>query len=109
MIGKIRRFRDDRSLLLALAGGIAALVIARGGAAILLGLAPQNLVQLSGIAIDRSMLFYTAGLSLLTGVVVGLVRHLRKCGTGKPCYGHQSRRTNAYSHKCRPQKPGEQA
>ena len=70
--GAIVRQLLIESLLLALAGGIAGVVIARGGTAILLGLAPRNLVQLSGIAIDRSMLFYTAGLSLLTGIVVGL-------------------------------------
>ena len=70
--GAIVRQLLIESLLLALAGGIAGVVIARGGTAILLGLAPRNLVQLSGIAIDRSMLFYTAGFSLLTGIVVGL-------------------------------------
>lgn len=70
--GAIVRQLLIESLLLALAGGITGVFIARTGAAILLGLAPQNLAQLSGIAIDRSMLFYTAGLSLLTGVVVGL-------------------------------------
>jgi putative ABC transport system permease protein len=70
--GAIVRQLLIESLLLALAGGIAGVVIARVGAAILLSLAPQNLAQLSSIAIDRSMLFYTAALSLLTGVVVGL-------------------------------------
>jgi putative ABC transport system permease protein len=70
--GAIVRQLLIESLLLALAGGIAGVLIARAGAGILLALAPQTLVQLSGIAIDRSMLFYTAGLSLLTGVVVGL-------------------------------------
>jgi predicted permease len=60
------------SLLLALAGGLAGVFIARLGAAILIALAPRSLVQLSGIAIDRSMLLYTGGLSVATGVLTGL-------------------------------------
>jgi len=60
------------SLLLALAGGVGGVLIARFGASILLALAPPSLVQLSGITIDRAMLLYTVGLSLATGVVIGL-------------------------------------
>src|SRR5215469_6085569 len=70
--GAIVRQLLVESLLLALAGGAVGILVARLGAGILLTLAPRNLVQLSGIAIDRPMLFYTAGLTLSMGVLVGL-------------------------------------
>jgi putative ABC transport system permease protein len=60
------------SLVLSLAGGIAGVFIARLGASVLLALAPRNLVQLNAITIDRSMLLYTVGISLATGVLIGL-------------------------------------
>jgi predicted permease len=70
--GAIVRELLIESLLLALAGGAVGVFIARLGASILLALTPSNLIQLSEITIDRAMLVYTAGLSLGTGVLIGL-------------------------------------
>jgi putative ABC transport system permease protein len=61
------------SLMLSIAGGIAAVFIARWGVVTLLALVPPNLLQTPSIPIDRSVLLYTLAISLLTGVVVGLV------------------------------------
>ena len=60
------------SLLLAIAGGIAAVFVARWGVAVLLALVPPTLLQTSFIPIDRWVLLYTLAISVLTGVVVGL-------------------------------------
>jgi len=61
------------SLMLSIAGGIAAVFIARWGVVTLLALVPPNLLQTPSIPIDRSVLLYTLAISLLTGAVVGLV------------------------------------
>src|SRR5262245_61156503 len=60
------------SLLLAIAGGIAAVFVARWGVGVLLALVPPTLLQTSSIPIDRWVLLYTLAISVLTGVVVGL-------------------------------------
>jgi putative ABC transport system permease protein len=70
--GAIVRQLLVETIVLALAGGVAGVFIARLGASILLALAPQNLVLLSDVGIDRSMLLYTIGLSLATGLLIGL-------------------------------------
>jgi putative ABC transport system permease protein len=61
------------SLMLSIAGGIAAVFIARWGVVTLLALVPPNLLQTPSIPIDQWVLLYTLAISLLTGVVVGLV------------------------------------
>src|SRR5262249_9935687 len=60
------------SLLLTSAGGVAGVLIARLGASMLLVLAPPAVGQLSEISIDRVMLLYTVGLSVMTGTLIGL-------------------------------------
>jgi predicted permease len=61
------------SLLLAAAGGIAGVFIGRWSLDVLLGLAPRNLLPLSAVNIDGSMLLYSLVLSVATGILVGLV------------------------------------
>ncbi len=79
------------SLLLSLTGGIAGVFIARWGLGVLVALAPANLLAVSAIHIDQSMLLYTIAISVLVGVLVGLapavpsirlaiVEHLRNGG-----------------------------
>jgi putative ABC transport system permease protein len=68
----IRQFLIE-SLLLAAISGIAGVFVARWSLKVLLALAPANLLPLTEVTIDRSMLLYTAALSLITGVVVGLL------------------------------------
>lgn len=71
--GAIIRQLLIESVLLASIGGIAGIVLARWCLGVLMRLAPPKLLPIEGIGIDRSMLLYTLALSLLTGVLVGLV------------------------------------
>ncbi|HYR89547.1 MAG TPA: ABC transporter permease [Terriglobia bacterium] len=71
--GAIVRQLLVESLLLATAGGTAGIFIARLGIVILVALAPANLIQIPDVPIDQCVLLYTLGISVFTGVVVGLV------------------------------------
>jgi predicted permease len=61
------------SLLLSVVSGAIGLLLAQGGIALLLALAPDRLPRLGEIAIDPIVLAFTLGLSLAAGVVFGLV------------------------------------
>jgi putative ABC transport system permease protein len=61
------------SLLLAVAGGALGIALARWCLDALLAFAPENLLRVSELSVDRRVLIYALGLSVLTGVVVGLV------------------------------------
>ncbi len=60
------------SVLLALCGGAAGLLIARWGLDALLALAPTDLPRASGIHLDASVLIFSFLLSVVTGVVFGV-------------------------------------
>jgi hypothetical protein len=60
------------SVTLAVAGGIAALFVARSSIAVLLALTPPALLGLADVSIDRWILLYTFGITLIIGVVLGL-------------------------------------
>jgi putative ABC transport system permease protein len=60
-------------LLLAAAGGLAGLLLARWGVAALIGLAPGDLPRLHEITPDARMLWMTLGVTVATGVFVGLL------------------------------------
>ncbi len=61
------------SLLLALAGGFAGVLLAMWGVELLVKLAPENLPRLDHIKIDLTVLGWTALVSVVTGTVFGLV------------------------------------
>jgi predicted permease len=60
-------------LFLAFAGGVAGLLLARWGVSALVALAPADLPRVSEVVPDGRMLWMTIGVSLLTGVFVGLL------------------------------------
>ncbi len=60
------------SMLLALVGGVAGLLLAQGGLKLLLALAPSSLPRLSGVELDGPVLAFALGLTTLTGLVFGL-------------------------------------
>jgi putative ABC transport system permease protein len=61
------------SLLLSLAGGVTAIVLAFWGTKLLVSFKPENLPRLSEIGVDGRVLAFTLGISILTGLIFGLV------------------------------------
>jgi putative ABC transport system permease protein len=77
-----RRWRIVRqllteSVLLALTGGVVGLVLANWGMKLLLTLAPQNLPRINDASLDGRALGFTAAITLLTGMIFGLVPALQ--------------------------------
>lgn len=61
------------SVLLGVAGGCIGLVIAKLGTKVILAALPGTLPRVEEISLDGHVLFYTFGISLLTGIAFGLV------------------------------------
>jgi putative ABC transport system permease protein len=61
------------SLLLSLAGGAVAVLLAYWGTSLLVSFKPENLPRLTEIGVDARVLAFTLGISVLTGVIFGLV------------------------------------
>ncbi len=61
------------STLLALFGGMLGLAAAFGGVRALVSVAPSSIPRLSEIGIDGSVLLFTAAISLLTGILFGVI------------------------------------
>jgi putative ABC transport system permease protein len=72
--GRVRLIRQVlvESVLLALLGGAAGLLLGTWGIDALLALKPENLPRVENIALDGRVLGFTFGLALLTGVVFGI-------------------------------------
>src|ERR1041384_509427 len=60
------------SLLLSLAGGAVAVLLAYWGTNLLVSFKPENLPRLSEIGVDGGVLAFTLGVSVLTGLIFGL-------------------------------------
>jgi putative ABC transport system permease protein len=73
--GRMRLIRQllTESALLALLGGAVGLAIAHFGLKALIAISPEDLPRLDQIRIDGRVLLFTLGVSLLTGLVFGLV------------------------------------
>ena len=70
--GRVIRQLLTESVMLALAGGIAGLLLARWGTQAVLAAVPGGLPRMENIAVDGWVLAFTLGVTLLTGVVFGL-------------------------------------
>ncbi len=66
----VRQFLTE-SVLLAFFGGLAGLILARWGLAALLALAPTTLPRTSNIHLDSMVVAFSAGVSLITGIIFG--------------------------------------
>ena len=100
---RIARQVLTESVLLALAGGVLGVAAAEVGLAALTRLAPANLPQLDGLGVDPRVLGFSLALSVVTGLIFGVVpaldsagaagagdlRHDRRAGAGR---GHQRTR-----------------
>jgi putative ABC transport system permease protein len=71
--GAIVRQLIVESVLLATAGGVLGILLAHGSLAALVAFAPPDLLWVSSLEVDLRVLLYTLGLSMATGLVVGLV------------------------------------
>ena len=65
------------SMLLGIAGGCIGLVLAKLGVRVLVAALAGSLPRSEGIALDGHVLFYTLGISVLTGIVFGLIPALK--------------------------------
>ncbi|MCA1578332.1 MAG: ABC transporter permease [Acidobacteria bacterium] len=65
------------SLLLSLAGGVLGLLLSSWGMQLLVAYGPANVPRLRDVGIDRYVLFFTVLVSMLTGVLFGLVPALQ--------------------------------
>jgi predicted permease len=72
----VRQFLIE-SLLLALLGGAAGLLLAFWGIHVLLALVPASMPRADSIGLDARVLLFTAVVSILTGIVFGLVPALQ--------------------------------
>jgi putative ABC transport system permease protein len=71
--GAIVRQLLVESLLLAGVGGAVGFLVALWGVSALVELTPRNLIRVVEVPLDRKVLIYTFGISLLTGLTFGLV------------------------------------
>ena len=77
--GRVRLIRQllTESVLLALIGGVLGLLLAFGGIKLLIAINPANIPRLSEINIDASVLGFTLLVSVLTGLIFGLIPALQ--------------------------------
>jgi putative ABC transport system permease protein len=75
--GRIARQLLAESLVLALMGGALGLLLAKWGLAALLTLAPDGLPRIKDVALDGQVLGFSLGITLMTGLVFGLIPALQ--------------------------------
>ena len=75
--GRVARALLSESVVLALAGGVVGVAIAEAATGLLRAIAPVDLPRVDDIAIDGTVLLFTLGVSLASGVLFGLLAVLR--------------------------------
>jgi putative ABC transport system permease protein len=78
--GRLLRQLATESLVLAIGGFGAGLLVARAGTQTLALLSPANLPKVETVRIDGTALLFAAGASLLTALIFGLVPAMRAAG-----------------------------
>ena len=99
--GRARIARDllTESVLLALLGGAVGVGIAYAGLRLLLAIGPENLPRLNEIGLDMRALVFTFALSLLSGVLFGMIPVLRYAGSWTPAALQSAGRTASISRE----------
>ena len=75
--GRVLRQLLTESVLLAIAGGTAGLLLGAWGLRALLGAVPDNLARVEAVRMDLQVFAFTAALTLITGVIFGLAPALQ--------------------------------
>jgi predicted permease len=75
--GRVIRQLLTESVMLGVAGGALGLLLAKWGTRAILAALPETLPRSEDIGLDAHVLLYAAGVSILTGIVFGLVPALR--------------------------------
>src|SRR5215472_12003873 len=87
------------SLMLGLTGGIVGLGLAYAGVRLLVAIGPSNLPRLNEIALDGRTLAFTVVLSLLSGLLFGLIPALKYAGPHSTLAPQNSGRTISVSRE----------
>jgi putative ABC transport system permease protein len=77
--GRWRLIRQSltESMLLGLLGGMAGLLLANWGVKSIVGVAPQNIPRLEEVSVNATVAGFTLAISLLTGILAGIIPALR--------------------------------
>jgi putative ABC transport system permease protein len=77
--GRVRLIRQlvTEAVVLAMAGGLLGLALAYGGTEALIAAKPADLPRLDEIGLDSTVVFFTLGAALLTGLIFGMVPALQ--------------------------------
>ena len=75
--GRVIRQLLTESVMLGIAGGGIGLLLAKWGTGAILAALPESLPRTEEIGIDGHVMFFTLGISVLTGIVFGLVPALK--------------------------------
>jgi putative ABC transport system permease protein len=75
--GRVLRQLLTESLILSLLGGGAGILLAAGGMRLLLRFSPERIPRLEQVSLDGTVLAFTFGVSLLTGLLFGAAPALR--------------------------------
>jgi putative ABC transport system permease protein len=71
--GRLRRQALTETLVLAVMGGLASFLLAKGMSAALLALSGNSIPRAAGILMDEPVILFGVVLSLVTGVLIGLI------------------------------------
>lgn len=81
--GRLARYLVTESLVLAAAGLVLGLILARAGLSALLASSPPSLPRLDAIHLDGTALVFAVGLTVVVGVILGLAPGLHR-SEGRP-------------------------
>ena len=99
--GRMRLMRQllAESLLLAAAGGILGMIVAKMGVRAIVALSPAGLPRVDAIGIDSTVFVFALGITTLVGIVVGLVPALQASHCDPQSNLQQRSRTTVGRHQ----------